>query len=362
MRASAIAAAALLVALAGCDEEEAIDAADAAPIEQADGAFCPGALPTPSARPAARPPPGPLDGQLRMNHLQAKATHNSYHIQKYTDSPADYAYTHQPIDVQLETMGVRGFEIDLHWVPECKQHEVFHIPVIDDVSSCKRLTDCLALIRSWSDRHLGHHPLFVQIEPKDDGAQQAALRAETIEKEILAVFPREAVITPDEVKGSAATLASALATTGWPTLEKTRGRILFYLLASGGEGDLRDVYTHGNKDLDGRLMFVSSGPGEPFAGVAVIDDPVANRAQVDKAIAAGMIVRTFAEKRNPLQTFGTEALASGAQIIATDYPAPVAGVTWVFENPGKPSRCNAVTAPKTCTDEAIESPARLSTP
>ncbi|MBI2390404.1 MAG: hypothetical protein HYV09_12515 [Deltaproteobacteria bacterium] len=360
---------AAFVALSGCDEDEALDARDAAseaasdagPVEQADGALCPPPLSSAPARPASRPPAGPLDDQLRMNQLQAKATHNSYHVQKYPDSPAMWAYSHAPLDVQLDTQGVRGFELDVHWVPECERHDVLHLPIVDDVSTCRRFTDCLSVIRAWSDRHLGHHPLFVQIEAKDDGALAAAQRLEALEREILSVFPRESVITPDEVKGDATTVASAVATTGWPTLARTRGRILFWLLASAGDGKLRDVYTHGSKDLSGRLMFVSSAPGDPFAAIAVIDDPVADRAAIDNAIAAGMIVRTFAEK-NATTPSAEEAFASGAQVIATDYPVPVASTSWYFRDPGVPSRCNAVTAPSTCTDDAVESKSRLATP
>lgn len=293
VRRTRIVIASLLVSLAACDEELAAAPADAGadgPIEKADGALCPPPLGSPSARPTTRPAAGPLDHALRMNHLQAKATHNSYHVQM-PEPLKDLAYTHEPIDVQLERQGVRALEIDLHFDHECGRHEVFHVPLIDDVSTCSRFTDCLGVVRTWSDAHLGHHPLLVQIEPKDDSEEDTALRLDVIEKEILSVFPRDAIITPDEVKGDAPTLASAVAN-GWPTLGETRGRVLFYMLASRA---MRDEYTHGGKDLSGRLMFVSSSVGEPFASIAVIDDPIARRADVDASVAAGVIVRTFAE-------------------------------------------------------------------
>ena len=51
------------------------------------------------------------------------------------------------------------------------------------------------------------------------------------------------------------------------------------------------------------------------------------------------------------------ALASGAQLVSTDYPAPVKGVNYVVEIPGgTPARCNPVTAPKECMSEWIEDP------
>lgn len=359
-----LAIASLLLALTACDEESpaspASDAGTDGPFEKADGAVCPPPLGTPASRPTARPTAGPLDDVLRINQLQAKATHNSYHVQK-PGSLAEFAYTHKPIDEQLDTQGVRALEIDLHFDYECQRHEVFHLPLVDDQTTCRHFTECLAVVRKWSDEHLGHHPLFVQLEPKNDGADDAAMRLDIIEREILSVFPRDAIITPDEVKGGAATLAAAVAN-GWPTLGKTRGRVLFYMLASGG---MRDEYTHGGKDLAGRLMFVSSHPTEPFGSIVIVDDPTREAARIEAALAAGMIVRTFAENFAALELATTQsqtALDSGAQIIATDYPAKTATSTWVFENPGTPSRCNVKTAPMTCTNEAIESPDRLATP
>ena len=56
----------------------------------------------------------PLDDVLRLNHLQAKSTHNSYHIEGEESGIPDWAYTHAPLDVQLGEQGVRHFELDLY--------------------------------------------------------------------------------------------------------------------------------------------------------------------------------------------------------------------------------------------------------
>ena len=50
---------------------------------------------------------------------------------------------------------------------------------------------------------------------------------ERIDHEIRSVFPEELLITPDLVRGSSATLAEAIATTGWPKLGAVRGRVMF---------------------------------------------------------------------------------------------------------------------------------------
>src|SRR5262245_16488950 len=55
----------------------------------------------------------PRDGELRLNHLQAKGTHNSYHIAPEGDLIPALEYTHMPLDVQLSSQGVRQFELDV---------------------------------------------------------------------------------------------------------------------------------------------------------------------------------------------------------------------------------------------------------
>ena len=102
-----------------------------------------------------------------------------------------------------------------------------------------------------------------------------------LEKEILSVFPRELLVTPDDVKGSAPTLRTAVTTTGWPTLGAARGRVLFYLDRSDA---YRDAYTHGRKDLDGRLMFADADESDPFAAVLVRNGALSDRAKIEALV------------------------------------------------------------------------------
>jgi hypothetical protein len=177
------------------------------------------------------------------------------------------------------------------------------------------------------------------------------------------VFPRELVITPDEVKGTETTLERAVTTRGWPTLGASRGRVMFFM---DDDADFRRVYTRGNANLDGRMLFVDSVPGEPFAAVRIMNNPVAQMADITAAVRAGYLVRTFGDESAEKvmmnnRDYVNAALASGAHIISTDHPALTAGLDFVVEIPGgTPSRCNPVNAPSGCTSTAIENPARLS--
>lgn len=309
----------------------------------------------------------PRDDVLRLNHLQAKGTHNSYH-QPTADAAqiAPLNYTHQPLDVQLDAEGVRQVELDTHWNTAKSVMEVYHLYLVDEGTSCRLFTDCLKVMKKWSDAHPAHHPIFIQIEPKDSppDADYAEAYFGNLEGEVLKVFPRERVLTPDDVRGQVATLRDAIAKNGWPTLGSARGKIAFFI---DNGTSLRGFYTHGGKDLDGRLMFIDADPTDPWAGIILANDPVGGAARIAEALAGGLIVRTRADGDN-VEPFAGDtstrdaAFASGAQFISTDYPVavtgvPMTGAPYVVEIPeGAPSRCNPVTAPKECAATDIEDP------
>jgi len=299
----------------------------------------------------------PKDEDIRINQLQAKGSHNSYHVMPEGMTVKALQYTHAALGKQLAEQGVRQFELDTRWDAEAGEHYVVHIPVVDEVSNCRRFVDCLAALREWSDENPAHHPIFVQVEPKDGVPPDPETRFSALESEILSAWPRERIIAPDDVRGSATTLREAIVQNGWPTLGAGRGKILFFVDESGS---WRAAYSHGEKHLDGRLMFVDSEPGAPFEATYVLNDPTSP--EIGAAVKQGFIVRTRADSDN-VEPFAGDttkrdaALASGAQLVSTDYPAPVQGVDYVVEIPGgSPSRCNPLVGPAGCASEDIENP------
>jgi hypothetical protein len=299
------------------------------------------------------------DDALRLNHVQVKGTHNSYHIAA-SDAIMPLAYTHVPLDVQFRTQGVRQIELDTHFNYTKNIFEVYHLGAIDEGTTCRVFAECLKVIKAWSDENPAHVPIFIQIEPKDSpGESEAEGYFQQLEGDVLAVFPRSRVITPDDVRGEAASVREGLAANGWPTLGAVRGKVLFFVDNSTA---FRDYYTHGSKDLVGRLMFIDGELDSPWSGVILANNPEPDAAKIAAAVKANLIVRTRADGDNvePFAgdtTHRDEALASGAQLVSTDYPAPVKGVNYVVEIPGgTPARCNPVTAPKDCTSADIEDP------
>jgi calcium-dependent phosphoinositide phospholipase C len=304
------------------------------------------------------------DDTLRLNQFQAKGTHNSYHIAQ-PEAIKALAYTHAPLDVQFREEGVRQIELDTHYNYQKEVYEVYHLGTIDEGTTCRLFVDCLKTIKTWSDANPAHLPIFIQIEPKDSPTKDESEDLfKRLEDEVLSVFPKERVVTPDSVRGSAKSVREGLAANGWPTLGEVRGKIIFFVDNSTG---FREYYTHENKDLEGRLMFIDGEVDSPWAGVILANTPDTDAAKIAAALKANLIVRTRADGDNEEPYAGDtthrdEAIASGAQMISTDYPVAVKGVpamgaAYVVEIPeGTPARCNPVTAPKECASKDIEDP------
>ncbi|WP_434415327.1 Ca2+-dependent phosphoinositide-specific phospholipase C [Nannocystis pusilla] len=303
---------------------------------------------------------GAPDGRLRLHQLQALGTHNSYHLSPGT-LVKEWDYTHLPLDEQLAQQGVRKFELDLWFGGTDEPIAVYHIDLLDTASTCATLVDCLMTLKTWSDGHLMHHPLYVMLEVKSafDQATAQELLA-TLESQILSVWPEERLVVPDDVQGGAANLRDGVAAGGWPAIDDARGKLLL-VLHDGGKW--REAYTAGGTSTAGRLLFPDAF-GDltlPFAAVHSLNDPVGDAARIDAAVAAGHLVRTRADADNVEPSAGdtargAAALASGAHFISTDYPPPKgAKYDYVFSIPdGTPSRCNPRTAPPDCTPAAIE--------
>ncbi|CAM9359301.1 unnamed protein product [Ectocarpus fasciculatus] len=207
---------------------------------------------------------------LYINQLQVIGTHNSYHRRTYVPALSDYWDYHYPsLTAQLDA-GIRHLELDIHYDWKTGRWFVFHLSILDAVSSCNCLSVCLAEIREWSDTHPTHHILFIEIELKLTGdflqlcgektpdADRTAFRA--MQETVIDEFPLDRILTPREVRGDYDTLAEAVAATtlaaelfvptttsssaessgsggvaregmagGWPLVDETRGKVLFII-------------------------------------------------------------------------------------------------------------------------------------
>ncbi len=312
-------------------------------------------------------------GNLPLNKVQVIGSHNSY--KKAIDPKlwdfinllepklaASLQYQHIPLDEQLK-LGLRNLELDVYLDPKGGRYKnplgikildlftvkhdaydtsgnlskpglkVFHIPDFDFRSNDILFKDCLHVIKTWSDSHKNHLPVFITINAKDKALDlpgtisplpfdSAAL--ETIDKEIRSVFGAEDLITPDLVKGNFRTLEEAVLKNGWPKINEVKGTVLFVLDETGAK---LDEYLNADKSLDGKVMFVNLKEGNSSAAVRIINDPVKDQKYIQKLVKKGYIVRTRADsdtkeaRENNYVRFD-RAVESGAQVITTDYYKP----------------------------------------
>ena len=357
--------------------------------------------------------------QLRLNQIQVVGTHNSYHreialserkiLEQYIPDFQNLYYSHSSFKDQLDGQQVRSFEIDLHsdergglyanpliWklsnlttgpngtapydntVMMKPGLKVFHVTDVDTNAICHTFTDCLTQLKAWSDANPNHLPLTFDLELKTD-ALAAALggvndteatnftlpRILNVDKEIRAVIPREKLIIPDDVRKEGMTLEASVLKYGWPTLESSRGKFLFYFDndPSNATTDIRTLYrSGGHENLENRTVFTNAIEGDSDCAFIKYNNP--NITAIQRLVRKGYLVRTRADE--PITTIITrnttmrdDAFTSGAQIVSTDWPAYGMSARWdrdyaVQFSRGRVAKCNHVSAPGWCKDEMVQ--------
>jgi hypothetical protein len=355
-------------------------------------------------------PAAEQDKHIRLNEIQVIGSHNSYHAgfapseRKFLETASPKAlrsldYHHAPLADQLSG-GVRQIEIDVfadakggrysHLAIADKvakaglpadpdfdpRHEmdkpgfkVMHVQGLDQRSVCHTFVVCLTAVRHWSKSHPGHLPLFLLIETKEGKPHDMPDAIDTepftpevfdaLDAEIRSVFKPGEYLTPDEVRGTSATLNEAITTHGWPTLEKTRNRVVFLMDQRGVE----PIYTQSHESLRGRILFTNAVPGAPDAAFTEENDGTAER--INGLVKQGYLVRTRTDEgteaaRTNDTTRRDLALSTGAQLISTDYPSsePSPWTPYFVGLPGGlVARCNPVLKPANCNDSLLEKPA-----
>jgi hypothetical protein len=334
---------------------------------------------------------------LRLNEIQIVGTHNSYHagispnemtyLRQTNPRSADALdYRHPALTVQLDA-GVRQLELDVYGdskgglfanpagpslvakaglpadppfdpegIMKKPGFKVLHVQDIDFRSNCQPFTACLGTIRDWSKAHPGHLPIFVLVENKD-GRPRAEymttpepLTPETfdaLDAEIRSVFRPSEIITPDDVRGSHKTLEEAILTSGWPTLEHARGKVIFLL----DQRRVGPLYTKGHPSLEGRVLFTNAEPGTPDAAFIEINNVMSDPTVIPALVRKGYLIRTMTDPnpdgiRANDTTKRDASMVSGAQILSTDYPYDeAAGSGYAVRFDRGNVRCNPVLKP-----------------
>jgi hypothetical protein len=346
---------------------------------------------------------------IKLNQIQVIGSHNSYHAgiapneakvwrTKYPDSFNGLDYSHPALTKQFDE-GVRQIELDVYadtkgglyahpsgpstvaaagfsadpdfdpsGIMNKPRFKVMHIQDLDYRSNCQPFTACLTEVRKWSHAHPGHVPIFILIETKQGSPKNLKLTVpepftpatfDALDTEIRSVFPSSEMITPDDVRGSFATLEEAIFAGNWPTLANGRGKVIFLM----DQHSVGPVYLGGHPSLRGRVLFTNSDPGLPDAAFLERNEgPVAD---INGLVRKGYLVRARTdsdtkEARTNDTTNRDAMMQSGAQILSTDYPmgepAHWPGNYVVTFKEGRDARCNPINAPKGCDSSLIGKP------
>ena len=276
--------------------------------------------------------------EAALNHVQLIGSHNSYK-QKIEDplmklilekdsGTIGLDYYHLTIKEQLD-LGLRSLEIDALHDPTGGRYKepvglkmlrekgiepqlfdpndelskpgikVLHIPDIDFRSHCLTFIGCLSEVRDWSRANPDHLPIIITINPKNSGLKEPGstpvLRftknvLDSVDQEIRAVFSEKELITPALVQGDHSTLREAVTTIGWPSLESSKGKVLFVLDAGT---EITNIYIQDG--IKGKLMFPNVPVNDPNAAFLIMNEPKAQQKEIQENVKAGFMVRTRAD-------------------------------------------------------------------
>ena len=337
---------------------------------------------------------------LRVNDIQSIGSHNSYKLfipepeldllKEYNESQAlTLDYNHLPLVDQLD-LGLRQLELDVFYDPdgslfispllseitkgsrnsvefrdegmEIPGFKVLHTMDIDVHSNCNTWIKCLTEIRDWSLANPSHLPVLIMFNAKEGGsnfpnASKAPQFSEAafieLEKETLSVLNISQIITPDDVRGEEGSLREAVLQNGWPSLENSRGRVIFAV--DEGPGKVR-TYARGMGSLEGLPFFVNSiSEDSDHAAYFTRNDPITNQDEITRLVRRGFLVRTRAdastlEARINDSSRREAAFKSGAHFISTDYYLPRIELSdySVTLPKGNPSRLNPIRFKEKC--------------
>lgn len=295
-----------------------------------------------------------------------RATLREEHPSGSTDPRLLLGYVQPPMAQQLAS-GVRSIELDLHADPDGGRYadplpyrvlakdgtrdllpipgealrrpglKVFHVADLDFRSQCPTFADCLSVLRRWSDATPGHSPVVVLLEPKLHGLHRALAGAvkeapfdarafAEVDATIARVIGRAKVFTPDDLRGDMPTLEAAALAHRWPALSAVRGKFVILFLVPEMKMETFAPYFDRSPSLQGRMAFVQGTPGMAHTAFMLFDNAIVRQAEIAEAVRRGYIVRTradidTADARADDPRRRDAALASGAQVVSTDYIA-----------------------------------------
>jgi len=311
----------------------------------------------------------PIDS-IPINQIRIIASHNSYKkkphpkvlrfLKKFQDKLGDQNnpdfidYGHLPFAEQFDKYGIRGIELDVNYDPKGGQYKrrrvnlflfgqrqrlkgntlkkpgfkILHISDVDFETNYLTLKSAIESLKSWSDIHPDHFPIYINLEAKGShpADESKALKRMgfkkcipfdrkaflDLEQEISATLPPDQIFKPSDFKKSYSSLQERVVAEGWPLLEEVRGKFIFIL-----EGNNKNLY------FEPPLFFQYGNQSDANTVFLLRNNAIAGEREI-RELTSKFIVRTRSDagsvesRSNNYDTWNA-ALRSGAQIISTDY-------------------------------------------
>lgn len=288
-----------------------------------------------------------LDGGMRFNELRYLATHNSYKqaISKETEVFYGYAlfgacsglydYVFDTVTEQLNN-GIRSIEIDLykHKTSDGFDIKILHNCLTEAATSVADFELGLKELKMWSDYNEGHLPVIVLVEPKTSGIGDfGAMDGEAFEYafSLMETILGDKLYTPADAIGSYATFAEMRAANDYPAVRDLTGKFIFLL----HETSKKENFTSLDETLLTQKMFYTASASALRNGnsgvyadnvLFTLANEPSDEENLQFAVENNYMVRTRADKYHDKSAKRlAEAVASGANIMSTDYPPTASG-------------------------------------
>lgn len=279
-----------------------------------------------------------ITGQIKINQMRYLCTHNSY--KQGLHKPANFFYNYiipyaigkksnygyDNITQQLN-IGIRGFEFDLYYLENEDEYrfECYHNSWLETNSSVVDFEKGLEEIKMWSDYNPNHMPIFITIEPKDDVPFDKAkgmgkVELEKLDNLILEYFP-EKIITYSQMLNGYGSFQEMREANGYIKLEDCIGKFVFLLHEYENFEEYIDITAENRAMIP--LVWASSLKENKYLDLTCFaqDHDYFHPEKLEPLIADNYIVRTRLDIYPKYEFETTTArLATGAQLVCTDYP------------------------------------------
>lgn len=284
-----------------------------------------------------------LEAGIKFNELNFMATHNSYQTPSIGATKKMYKSLSQitfglvsekKVDFWSETLtqqlncGLRSFELDIETFDRDGEisFTCMHSPYFEMATSCYDFSLALKEISMWSDNNPDHLPITIIIEPKSSFLPLKDMEYFNIDyaKALDAVIREnlgEKLFTPADMQRGYSSFGEMRAADDWCRVKDMLGKVLILL----HDCDVTEKYIEIDHSVKSQAMFPmlrEEDIDRDCASIILCNDPESLLEIKEEVISEKKImVRTRSDKFTSVTDERREqALASGANIVSTDYP------------------------------------------